>query len=347
MSRGDSLVRQNRLARILDERREVSPERVAQELGCDRRTIYRDFMVLQELGVPLYQAREGRRIRWRLVDGARRRLSVTLSFSEMLALSAGRDLLAGLAGTFFHEAAISGLEKIRDALPRELLSRADRAAGVVMMDGRPAHDYRGHGDLTRKLVEAIERSETVTIEYRKLGAASHAAREVDPYHLHIHAGALYLMGWCHRRKDVRTFLLDRAARVALTGRTFERRADVALSSVLQGDFGPWAGRAVHVHLRFAPPVARLVFERKIHPSVTAQWRSDGSLDVRLECPLAPGLERWVAGWGAEVEVLAPASLAKSVRARHAAALVRTGARRGARRAEKIDRRETNPVTSDG
>jgi hypothetical protein len=37
---------------------------------------------------------------------------VTLSFAETLALTAGRDLLAGLAGTFFHEAAISALEKV-------------------------------------------------------------------------------------------------------------------------------------------------------------------------------------------------------------------------------------------
>ena len=84
----------------------------AGELGCTERTLYRDLVVLQEVGVPVYQEREGKRLRWRLVDGPKRRLSVTLSFAETLALTAGRDLLAGLAGTFFHEAAISALEKV-------------------------------------------------------------------------------------------------------------------------------------------------------------------------------------------------------------------------------------------
>ena len=34
-------------------------------------------------------------MRWRLVEGPKRRLSVTLNFAEMLALTTGRDLLAG------------------------------------------------------------------------------------------------------------------------------------------------------------------------------------------------------------------------------------------------------------
>jgi predicted DNA-binding transcriptional regulator YafY len=353
MPRGDSLLRQQRLIRILDERREIVVEPTARQLGCHPRTIYRDLAVLQQLGLPLYQEEEGRRVRWRLVDGPRRRLSITLSFSEMLALSAGRDLLAGLAGTFFHEAAISGLEKIRDALPRELLPRIDRSAAVVMSESRPAHDYRGHGDSARTLVQAIEANETVQIHYRKLEAKSHSGRDVDPYHLYIQSGALYLLGWCHRRKALRTFLLDRAARVTSTGRTFERRTDLDLSSILQGDLGPWSGRPVAIEIRFSPVVARLVAERKIHPSATAQWRNDGLLDVSLRCPLTPALERWLTGWGAEVQVLAPTRLADNIRARHAAALTHRreptrSQRRPARRSNQVEKRppETVPVTSE-
>jgi predicted DNA-binding transcriptional regulator YafY len=90
-----SLARQQRLVRLLDERRGLSADAAAAELGCDRRTVYRDFTVLEEAGFPLYQEPEGRRMRWRLVEGPKRRLSVTLNFAEMLALTTGRDLLAG------------------------------------------------------------------------------------------------------------------------------------------------------------------------------------------------------------------------------------------------------------
>jgi hypothetical protein len=43
--------RQHRLMRILDERREVSVSAAANELRCDRKTVYRDLQVLEQIGV--------------------------------------------------------------------------------------------------------------------------------------------------------------------------------------------------------------------------------------------------------------------------------------------------------
>jgi len=302
------LARQQRLLRLLDERKELSAEHAAAELGCSRRTVYRDLLVLSETGVPLYQEPEGRRVRWRLVEGPKRRLAITLSFSEMLALTAGRDLLAGLAGTFFHEAAISALEKIRAALPQPLLARADASAELVMADKRPLRDYRGRGEIVRAIADAIDQRHTLILTYRKLGARSSTRREVDPYHLHIHAGALYLIGYCHERKAARTFLLDRASQVEVTDRAFERRSGLGLEAILQGDLGPWSGKAVSVSLRFSPDAAPLVAERKVHPSQVTRMNLDGSADVNLTAPVTPWLVRWLVGWGSQVAVLAPASL---------------------------------------
>jgi predicted DNA-binding transcriptional regulator YafY len=343
--RGSSLARQQRLVRLLDQGDRLSVPHAAGELGCTERTVYRDLVVLQEIGVPVYQEREGKRKRWRLIDGPRRRLSVTLRFAETLALTTGRDLLAGLAGTFFHEAAISALEKIRAALPAQLLTRADAAADIIVADKRPAREYRGRGDAVRTLVDAIEQRETVTIEYRKIGDPKSSVRDVDPHHLHIHAGALHLIGWCHRRKAVRTFLLDRAGRVRPTGRTFQRRNDIALESVPQGDLGPWTGKAEEIRLRFRSTAARLVAEHKIHPSQLSELRLDGGLDVSLHAPVTPWLERWLTGWAGDVEVLAPARLAARVRANHGDALNRRRDPARARPEKKSSRRLTVLVGS--
>jgi predicted DNA-binding transcriptional regulator YafY len=335
------------LVRLLDQGGALSVPHAAAELGCTERTVYRDLVVLQETGFPVYQEREGKRMRWRLIDGPKRRLSVTLSFAETLALTAGRDLLAGLAGTFFHEAAISALEKIRAALPAPFLTRADATADLVVADKRPSRDYRGRGDAVQTLVDAIERRETVTIEYRKIGDRASSVRDVDPYHLHIHAGALYLIGWCHRRKAVRTFLLDRAGRVRHTGRTFDRRSDISLAPVMQGDLGPWTGKTEVIRLRFRSTAARLVAEHKIHPSQVSELRLDGGLDVTLHAPITPWLERWLTGWAGEVEILAPARLSDRVRANHSDALNRRRGPARARPEKKSARRLTVLVGSRG
>jgi predicted DNA-binding transcriptional regulator YafY len=119
-----------------------------------------------------------------LVEGPKRRLSVTLNFAEMLALTTGRDLLAGLSGTFFHEAAISALEKVRAALPEPLLARADASAELVVADKRPARNYRGRSRDVQILVEAIRRHETVSLvpqTRRKQGRAA-PCRPISPAH---------------------------------------------------------------------------------------------------------------------------------------------------------------------
>jgi proteasome accessory factor B len=197
-----------------------------------------------------------------------------------------------------------------------LLARADATADLVLAEKRPARDYRGRAEAIRALVDAIDRRETVNLEYRKLGERKTKQRLVDPYHLHIHAGALYLIGWCHERQAPRTFLLDRASHVEPTSRKFQRRADLALSSVLQGDLGPWSGAPETIRLRFTSVAARLVAERKVHPSQVTEPRLDGSIDVTLTAPITPWLEHWLTGWAADVTVLSPAHLRASIRRRH-------------------------------
>src|SRR4051812_16739977 len=317
--RGDSLARQLRLIQIFDERREVAVPEIARELGWPPRTVYRDLSVLERVGVPIYPERRGARSRWRVVDTYRRRLSITLSWPEMVALTAGRDLLAGASGSFFHESAMAALEKIRSALPKELVERADAmgkslsaSMGIAWEGARARH-------LTLKLIEAIERRETVRMQYRSRADAKPHERMVDPYHLHLDSGGTYLVGFSHDRKERRTFLVDRISEVAGTGNRFERMEVFRPGDFFQGYFGPWAGKAVKIHLRFAKEVAAFVADRRLHPSQTNQFRSDGGVDVTLQVPLSPSLVRWLVGWADQVVIISPKPLAQRVARSHARA----------------------------
>ncbi len=313
MGRGDSLARQLSLIQLLEERREVAVGEAARELGYTQRTIYRDLAVLERVGVPLYQDNRGRRARWRIVEGYRHRLSLSLSFAEMLALTAGRELLAGLSGTVFHEAAISALEKVRAAIPAEISRRATAAAKRLSASAGAAHDHRRAREVVERILVALERRESVELTYRKPGSRRATRRIVDPYHLHVQAGTLYLIGYCHSRRQVRTFLVDRAAAVRSTGQIFQPVASFSPGEIVQGTFGPWSGRKERVRLRFAPEAAAFVAERQLHPSQQLQWRSDGELDLEMELPVGAPLIAWILSWGAKVSVRGPKGLVDQVR----------------------------------
>lgn len=313
--RGDKLTRQLRLLHLLDARPDgVEVEEAAEELGRGRRTVYRDFEVLQSSGVPLVVEREGKRARWRMMEGYRHRLQLSLTWSEVLALSTGSELMAGLAGTVFHESAVSALEKIRATLPRAVSERV-RSTKARLSTSSGGHDYAARGRLLELLIEAIDRRRTVMAKYRT-GGAKAALRRMDPYHLQVTDQAIYVIAYCHRTSATKTFLLDRFDGVTPTGEPFEISREFRPDAFTGGAFGMWAGAPRRVRFNAAPAIARLFLERKVHPSQVAQRRADGSVDVVLEVAPGPPLVAWLAGFGAALERLEPAELRERVEAVH-------------------------------
>jgi predicted DNA-binding transcriptional regulator YafY len=321
--RGDAFARQLKLLALLEARREgVELEEVARALGAKRRTVYRDLRVLEDAGIPLTSAREGRRARWRMVEGFRHRLQLSLSWDELLALMTAREALSGVAGTLLHDGVASALEKVRATLPKGLAERFRAAEGLV---SAPAggRDYGARGDVVRLLVEAIDRRETIAARYRSRrtrGRRPVGERRLDPYHLRVADEGIYLVACCHRSAEPKLFLVDRFDAVRPTGERFVPPAGFRAAQLLGTGFAMWAGPTREVRFTVAPHLADLLTERKVHPSQVAQRGSDGSLEVRLEVALGPPLVAWLTGFGAGVSSIEPAELRDAVRREHREAL---------------------------
>ena len=314
MARGESLTRRLKLAQLIDRRRAFDIAGVAEELGSSERTIYRDLRVLETAGLPLYADHRGPRARWRVVEGHRGGSALAFSLPELLALSLAGRMLEPVADDALAPALQSAVGKIRASLPAEVVARLAEAESLLSAAaGRVTRGERHAG--ARLLLDAVRDGHSVLLRSRKDGARRASGREVDPYHLHVQAGALYLVGWCHRRRDFRTFAVDRMTDVEPTRHRFERRPFTP-AAFLQGALGPWEGRPVRIALRFSARVADVVASHPVHASQSFQLREDGALDVELACPVCPPLERWILGFAGDVEVLAPKGLVRRVHDAH-------------------------------
>lgn len=321
--RGAAFARQLKLLALLEGRREgVELEEAAAELGTRRRTVYRDFRVLEDAGFPLTSARDGRRARWQMVPGYRHRLQLTLTWSELVALLTARQMASGLVGTVLHDGAASALEKIRATLPRALADRF-RASERLVSAPEGGRDYRARGELVRRLIEAIDARQTVSARYRSRGARGRRPaeeRRLDPYHLRVAEEGLYLLARCHRSGEVKVFLLDRFESVRATEERFAPPHGFSPEALLGPRFGMWSGRPRRVRFAVAPGLADLLMERKVHPSQVAQRRNDGSVEVRLEVALGPPLVAYLTGLGAGVSEIEPGELRAAVLKEHRTAL---------------------------
>jgi predicted DNA-binding transcriptional regulator YafY len=97
--RGDQLARQWQLIqRLANSRYGLALDTLADELGCVRRTVYRDLDALMLAGFPVVSEKRESRVYYRFLDSFRLG-DVPFTPDELLALAFGEDLLQALEGT--------------------------------------------------------------------------------------------------------------------------------------------------------------------------------------------------------------------------------------------------------
>jgi predicted DNA-binding transcriptional regulator YafY len=127
--------------------------------------------------------------------------------------------------------------------------------------------------------------------------------------------------WDAARAAVRDFALHRMRRITLTTEayeipdTFDREAYLAEAFAIEK-----GGRPVEVAIRFGPRQARWIRERRWHATARVQGALDGGCVLRLKVAGLAEVRRWVMQFGADAEVLKPASLREQIAADLAAAL---------------------------
>jgi proteasome accessory factor C len=229
-----------------------------------------------------------------------------LSVAEAFALLLGAQAVAG-SGIAHHEDALArSAAKIRRALGA---GHAPALAHIEQQIRLGAQEPGAH-EVVPELARAVRARRAVEIDYTSAGRGARQRRGVDPYGLVNHLGAWYLVGRCHIHDEPRIYKCERITRVAATGGHFTVPAEFDLARFQRDRLRlPTAPKGA-VKLRFFGEAA----------AVAATWdgarkRKDGAVEVALTMPPNERLVGWVLGWGAEVQVLAPDTLAQAVAAR--------------------------------
>ena len=153
----------------------------------------------------------------------------------------------------------------------------------------------------------------MTLIYHSGGHAEPSAYQVDPYTMIYYKGGLYLMGYAHNRRALRTFAVERIDRVETGKERFEIPADFTPEEQLQRAFGIVDEQIMEVRVRFSPAVAHTVRERLWHPSQRVAEEADGGVLLSFAAGGTMEIVSWLLSYGRHVEVLAPPELREEVR----------------------------------
>ena len=318
MPRNDQAVRQLIVLKKLESSRlGLTLEQLAEGLDPSAtrhpRTLRRDLDAIESAGWPLLTERIDGRTRWKLLDGARHAPALRLSPTELMALTLSRRLIAPLEGTAVHTSLQSALGKASAALPPEGLALVQQLEDTFSVGLGPHKRYKHHRETVERVTRAIADKTRIQMRYDSASRGRVTRREVDPYRLWYASGGLYLIGYCHLRKEPRMFAVERIKSVTPTDFPYQIPLQFDFDAFVEDSLTVMRGRRIEMELEFDKPTAAWVKDRIWHPSQRLTRLSRGRLRMALSMAETRELVGWILSFGSGVRVVQPDSLHTAVK----------------------------------
>lgn len=133
-------------------------------------------------------------------------------------------------------------------------------------------------------------------------------RWVSPQRLIYYRDNWYLDAWCHKRRALRTFALERM-NVLEAGDKAIDVVDTKLDAHLTSSYGIFAGAATRkAVIRFSSHMAEWVAQEQWHPQQESQHIADGKWELTVPYHNPTELIMDILKYGADAEVIAPPEL---------------------------------------
>ena len=303
------------IIRLIEARHGMTIEELAEETGVTRRTIHRDLNAVQEAGYPLISDWENGNKVYRFLTRFKDVPPISFTLQELATLYFLRSQAELFQGTTFGEELQVIFRKVRSVLPPRYAAHLERISGVALPLLQGRHDYTPQAELLRLIRDALIHQYRLTIRYSTPGRQRPTTYRLDPYTLIFYKGGLYLVGYAHNRKALRTFAIERLQGVQVEQERFELPPDYRPDDHLKNAFGIVTEEAMEVKVRFSSKVAHAVRDRIWHPSQRLETLPDGGVELTFSAGGRMEIIGWILSYGEYAEVVAPAGLREEIRER--------------------------------
>jgi predicted DNA-binding transcriptional regulator YafY len=204
---------------LLRGNKQLTTQALAEHFSVSERTIRRDLARLQDLEVEV-ETLPGRGGGVSLSRGS---LLPALRFTddEALVLALGLKQAQRMKDAKLAKAAESAFKRLEHVLTESLSERIDSLLQSLGLDSaEPLEVGKIESRTMLDVSQAVQQRERLEVRYRS-HQSGFTYRKLDPYGIVYLNNNWYVAGYCHLRKDVRTFRLDRLEILKTTGETFK------------------------------------------------------------------------------------------------------------------------------
>ncbi|MGB5105083.1 MAG: YafY family protein, partial [Candidatus Zixiibacteriota bacterium] len=284
----------------------ITADRLAEKCGVSERTIYRDLATLCDVGAPVYFDNGYKLLPGFFLPPLNLSVDEYLTFKVALLGSPLKSLKSQSVN-------INNLiAKIDNAVNSHVPEQLKRSRPTQQIAVRNTTDNRA-ADLTIRLLQkAVDNHSVINFRYASVSSGT-ALREVNPYFVVFRGRAWYLLAYCRRHREVRTFRVDRISRINFTDKHFDPDPSVSPDSYFKSSWEVFTGKPVRVKIRFRGKAAAVISTGQRHPDETIKRRSDKSIDYSVSVAGIEEISRWIVGFGGMATVIEPPQLLQRVK----------------------------------
>lgn len=280
---------------------------LARKFEVNERTIYRDFTTLgADLKVPVYDDNR----RWKL-DQKYFLPPIRFTLPEALNIFLTSRLMLGYSHRYDPNVAAT-FSKLISVLPGPLAEQVRKTMNWMQ---KLPKDEKYLGFLATA-AEAWVTHRRLKIVYQNLISEKAAERVIEPYYIEPAAAghSSYVLAYCHLKKALRMFKVDRIQSAELTADSYVIPADFDANEYFGSSWGIVVeGEVKTIKLKIdSTKMQRLMSETVWHPSQSFEKQKDGSIIMTINVTETQELFSWILGWGDKVKVLEPEGLRRKI-----------------------------------
>lgn len=170
-------------------------------------------------------------------------------------------------------------------------------------------------DVERKVSLDINRAiisrNKVRINYNSLSSGI-SKRVVQPYAIINYKGAVYFVGYCENRRELREFKVSRIKEYEVLDEKFQRDKDFSIKQYMKDSLGIYKGDKINIKLKISKPMSYIVNEKRWVENQDISWNEDESIIFEATMMGWTEIKSWILSMGKNAEVLEPKELAKEI-----------------------------------
>lgn len=211
---------------LLQSKKYVPAEKIAEKFRISLRTVYRDIKALNEQGIPIsFEQYKG----YFVVQGYFLP-PVSFTSEEANALLLMESMVSGFADKSIRTHYSSALNKVKAVLRAPQKEKLELLNNNIRFQVPPCFQY--DFEYLSVLQNAISAQTIIELEYKNANSEV-SKRKIEPIGLVFYAFGWHLIGWCHWRQDYRDFKVPRILSLKNTDQPFCKKDHISLNDYMK------------------------------------------------------------------------------------------------------------------